>query len=322
MPPLRYPIPYLLGLSLLFGAANLHAEQSPPPTDGQTDTPAAPSERAPLSERSELEALALERQLAASEQQQLEADGSHFLALWLPANVAEAKGLVILLPGDDESADAPQGVGPLRRKLPDAGWHSLSLTLPDPQGEITPARTAENATADAPASETPATDAAAAEPPPSVPTLAPEAARAAHVERVFARLDAGIAFAQQQQASHIVLLGTGSGAYWAARYLAERPPATAPGLLLVATRQPVGFGPAVDELLPQIKVSIGDFYYKDRPADRAAALKRKQVSQRQKQPAFVQVGLDALPGNPAIAEEQLFRRLRGWLDKHGEGGKD
>ncbi|NEK66148.1 MAG: DUF3530 family protein, partial [Xanthomonas perforans] len=37
---------------------------------------------------------------------------------------------------------APPTVGPLRRKLPDAGWHSLSLTLPDPQGASLPVRVA------------------------------------------------------------------------------------------------------------------------------------------------------------------------------------
>ena len=44
--------------------------------------------------------------------------------------VAEATGVVILVPGADESADWPSVIAPLRSKLPDSGWSTLSLTLP------------------------------------------------------------------------------------------------------------------------------------------------------------------------------------------------
>jgi hypothetical protein len=45
--------------------------------------------------------------------------------------IAEPVALVIILPDVGETADWPQSVDPLRRKLPDNGWrHGLSLTLP------------------------------------------------------------------------------------------------------------------------------------------------------------------------------------------------
>ncbi|SDH89460.1 Protein of unknown function [Pseudomonas flavescens] len=321
----RHLPPYALCLALLAPSLLALGDQSPPSEAGaKTDT--KPEQRAPLAERSDLEALALERQLAANEQQRLDAAGTPFLALWLPANDPAPKGAVILLPGDDESADAPRVIGPLRQKLPDAGWHSLSVSLPDPQGANLPLRSAEPAptggdsTAGKPA-EKPAEPAAAEPPSPSEAAQTAEAARAAHLERVFARIDAGIAFAGQQQAKRVVLLGHGSGAYWAARYIAERKPANVSHLLLVDISQPEGFDSPLNDLLAQLKASVGDFYYRDSPTARQAALLRKQLSQRQKQPAFVQVGLDALPGNPDVAEEQLYRRLRGWLDKQAGGGK-
>lgn len=320
----RHSPRYMLCLMLLTGTMAAHGEQSPPADTGEK-AETKPEQRAPLAERSELEALALERQLAANEQQRLDAAGTQFLALWLPANDPAPKGAVILLPGDEESADAPRVIGPLRQKLPDAGWHSLSLSLPDPQGANLPIRVVESAPA---AGEVPAEKPAEPATPEPAPTSAPateptqnaEAARAAHVERVFARIDAGIAFAGQQQAKTLVLMGHGSGAYWAARYIAERKPANVAHLLLVDLRQPEGFESPINDLLAQLKASVGDFYYRDSPTARQAALLRKQLSQRQKQPTFVQVGLDALPGNADVAEEQLFRRLRGWLDKQA-GGK-
>lgn len=330
--------PAALALSLLLSTSPLHAEEPTPAPDAPATNDAAPAEpttetRAPLPERSEVEATALEQRLEQKEQQQLKAGDESFLALWLPANVTEPSGAVILVPGDDENADWPQGVGPLRRKLPDGGWHSLSLTLPDPNGDAPPLRdataeattpTATDTPADtdsAPADEATPTEATAetdtaatAESTPAASaTPSPEERQKAHAERVLARIEASIGFAEQQQAKTIVLLGHGSGAYWAARYLAERKPAKVSNLLLVAAELPAGFTPPLDELIPQLQLATGDFYYKDQVADRQAALKRSQASKRQKHPAYIQVAMKALPGNREAEQEQLYRRIKGWL---------
>lgn len=330
--------PAALALSLLLSTSPLHAEEPTPAPDAPATNDAVPAEpttetRAPLPERSEVEATALEQRLEQKEQQQLKAGDESFLALWLPANVAEPSGAVILVPGDDENADWPQGVGPLRRKLPDGGWHSLSLTLPDPNGDAPPLRdataeattpTATDTQADtdsAPADEatpteaTAETDTAATAESTSTAsaTPSPEERQKAHAERVLARIEASIGFAELQQAKTIVLLGHGSGAYWAARYLAERKPAKVSNLLLVAAELPAGFTPPLDELIPQLQLATGDFYYKDQVADRQAALKRSQASKRQKHPAYIQVAMKALPGNREAEQEQLYRRIKGWL---------
>jgi hypothetical protein len=276
-------------------------------------------------ERSENEAQGLQQQLPNTEQQQLTTSDGNFLALWKPANAAEASGVVILIPGDSESADWPQAIGPLRNKLPDVGWSSLSLTLPDPHDQapqVAPAP-APSATAEAdpaaPASEpadAPAPSATAATtqaiPAPEAGPLT-QATPEQHAERVLARIQAAVAFAQSQKAKRIVLLGHGSGGYWAARYLGNSPSPEVQNLLLVAAQVPAGFSPPLEELVPSLKLAVGDFYYKDQPTDRTAALKRQQASKRQAQPAYVQVAMKALPGNPATEQEQLFRRIRGWL---------
>lgn len=316
-------------LALLL-AQPLQAEES---DSASTETGAetvVETPRAPLPERSEVDASALQQRLAQQEQQQLQAADEEFLALWLPANVATPSGAVIILPGDDESADWPQSVGPLRRKLSDAGWHSLSLTLPDPASDAptmrraveavvvsedaSEATTDEQTTAgdEAAAADAPVEVTASDTPQPPVEKT-PEERQKAHAERVMARIDAAIAFAQQQQASTLVLLGHGSGAYWAARYLAERKPEGISNLLLVAAQLPKGFGPGLEELVPQLQLATGDFYYKDLPADRQAALKRSQASKRQKHPAYIQVAMKALPGNRDAEQEQLYRRIKGWL---------
>ena len=297
------------------------------PADASAETPAAPpTEHAAVPERSENEAQGLQQQLPNTEQQQLTPRDGNFLALWKPANAAEASGVVILIPGDSESADWPQAIGPLRNKLPDVGWSSLSLTLPDPHDQApqvapapAPSATAEadpaapaSEPADAPApSETPAAATQAIPAPEAGPLT--QATPEQHAERVLARIQAAVAFAQSQKAKRIVLLGHGSGGYWAARYLGNSPSPEVQNLLLVAAKVPEGFSPPLEELVPGLKLAVGDFYYKDQPADRTAALKRQQASKRQAQPAYVQVAMKALPGNPATEQEQLFRRIRGWL---------
>ncbi|MGV8841663.1 MAG: alpha/beta hydrolase family protein [Pseudomonas sp.] len=333
----------------LAGRAEDTAVDAVPSTGEQ---PAANSlERTVLTERSRAEAAALERQLPTSEQQHLLAGTEDFLALWQPANVGQPSGAVILLPGDGETANWPKVIGPLRRKLPDAGWHSLSLSLPDPQqaplpellafaihnGDAAPgaetaadpasaeqtAKTAADAADKQAAAATPATvpetaETAAADVPataPDTPPLSVEEQQKAHAERVLARIEAGIAFAEQQQAQTIVLLGHGSGAYWAARYMAERQPDQVKHLLLVAPSTPAGFGPPVDEQVPALQLATGDFYYQEQLIERNRAQNRTQAATRQQHPDYSQVALKALPGNPGAEQEQLFRRIRGWLSK-------
>ena len=328
-----WPTLFSLLLALLL-VQPLQAEESDSATPEASPETPAETPRAPLPERSEVDATALEQRVEQKEQQQLKAGEEPFLALWLPANVAEPSGAVIIVPGDDESADWPQGVGPLRSKLPNGGWHSLSLTLPDPNSDAPPVRIAEPAPTEEPAADaaptpaenaaenSPAADEAAAQttdsPLDSAETAetklkAIEEQRKAHAERVLARIEAAIGFAEQQQAKRIVLLGHGSGAYWAARYLAERKPDQIKNLLLVAAQLPAGYTPPLDELIPQLQLATGDFYYKDLATDRQAALKRSQASKRQKHPSYIQIAMKALPGNREAEQEQLYRRIRGWL---------
>lgn len=305
----------LLASLLLLPGLLLAEEEATTPAEDEASS--APAEVRPaLPERSVSEAQALEQRLDKREQQRLQAGDETFLALWLPANVGEPSGAVILVPGDVENADGAQAIGPLRRKLPDGGWHSLSLTLPDPDDDAPPLRQPQppGSTEQEPAADV--ADAEEADPAETAPAAQAddETRRSAHAQRVMARIEAGIDFARERQAPSIVLLGHGSGAYWAARYLVERQPSEIQNLLLVAAEVPAGFTPPLDELVPQLELATGDFYYKDRPGDRQAALERLQASKRIKHPAYIQVAMKALPGNPELQHEQLYRRLRGWLD--------
>ncbi|MDH4569946.1 DUF3530 family protein [Pseudomonas sp. BN414] len=295
--------------------------------------PASAVERAPLEERSQEDSTSLERQIPIRDQQRLKAGEEAFLALWQPANVSAPEGLVILLPGDGETADWPEAIGPLRRGLPNSGWSTLALTLPDPSDDPLPPRPlkTEEPTKAEPAvspekaqEEGPANteQAGSAEPntDPAPPPLSRDAIQKTQTDRVFARIEAALAFARQQKPKAIVLLGHGTGAYWAAQFLAANEPQDVRNLLLVAAELPAGYAPALEDSLPELKLATGDFYYKDQPADRDAALRRSHASKRQKHPAYIQIAMKGLPGDRTTEQEQLIRRIRGWLSLHLEAG--
>jgi hypothetical protein len=287
----------------------------------------APVERAALPSRSQEDTLALERQVPKAEQQQLQAGDERFLALWKPANADEAKGAVVIVPGADESADWPNAVGPLRRKLPDAGWSSLSVSLPDAYNDGVFARSADAPATDdkAAADKDKAKDAQAKAADPAASAEAEAAAAAeraaaqaemaeAHAEKIFARIDSAVAFAQQNKAHSIVLAGHGTGAYWAARYMSERPSPAIQKLVMITAIDTGTDTPSLLEVLPTLKVATADFVNKDRPVPRRQAQDRLDASKRVKNARFTQVTLNAIPGNTAMEQDQLFRRVRGWLE--------
>lgn len=313
-----------LCLSLILPCAfSVNAADPAPAAAAEKPAEEKPAERQPLLERSQEEAAALERKVPAQEQQQLQAASETFLALWKPANTADPKGAVIIVPGAGETADWPQAIGPLRQKLPNAEWSSLSITLPDLQSDAFAPRVVEAAAAPK-APETGSKDATTAQPieqaaggeaevTDQVVAETTEEQSKADAERIFARIDAAIAYAEQQSARRIVVLGHGTGAYWAARYLSERQTAQVEKFVMVDAQAPAKAKPPLAELTPTLKLPTADIFYMDKPLDRHAALERMQASKRLKTPAFSQVALRALPDNKA-EQEQLFRRVRGWLN--------
>jgi hypothetical protein len=285
-----------------------------------------PVERAALPSRSQEDALALERSVPQAEQQQLQAGDDNFLALWKPANVDEPKGAVVIVPGADESPDWPNTVGPLRRKLPDVGWSSLSLSMPDAYNDVF-ARAADPVpTGDkSPADKDKAKDAQAKASDPAASAEADAAAAAeqaaaqaelakAYAEKIFARIDSAVAFAQQNKARTVVLLGHGTGAYWAARYMSEHASPAIQKLVMVTAVDTGRDTPSLLELLPNLKIATADFVNKERSVSRQQAQDRLDASKRVKTARFTQVALSTIPGNTAMEQDQLFRRVRGWLE--------
>lgn len=321
--------PALLPLCLLLLglAAPVRAEEAPTPAPEQ---PAAPTALAPALTRSQEQQQALMRQLPAEQQKTLQAGDESFLALLVPAARAKASGTVVLVPGDGESADWPNVIAPVRQELPTYGWQTISLSLPDPydpvvaiERDTAPADTDAQANSEqtappvtggsgtAPAAPTQA-EAGSGEPAQAaVAPVDPEAAANAQATRVLARIAAGIDLALQQGANPIVLVGHGTGAYWAARYLAEKEPAEVKQLVLIDGREPQGLPPRLDATMGKTDLQIADLVHAPGPA----AQRRKERAAQKANKGYRQIDLPVIPGDRAAEQEQTVRRLRAWLDR-------
>lgn len=324
----------VLGLAIGGVAPRISPAQEPQPPQQKPADEAPATPRSAVQPRSAAQAEGLRRQLDQAAQLQLGSEDV-FLALWQPANTPKPRGVLIIVPSEGETADWPRVVAPLRRALPEHGWHTLSLTptdaMADPLARLTtPAQAAPSAPAkdeavediDADASPQPADagylpeqTAPADDEPSAEPTPPQEDAAPANVERMQARLAAAVEHVRSAKPAEIVLVGHGTGAYWASRYLAQDSPKDIRQLIVIDPRRPAPAEQSLEDTLAALPVAVGDFHTDERPAAQRQALQRRNAARRADHPDYRQVALPALAADRDGAQEQLVRRVRGWLDR-------
>ena len=325
----------LFGVALGGGVPYMAPAQEPEAAqETPADEPAATSRPSPQT-RSEALAAGLQRQLEAAAQLQL-GEEDKFLALWHPANTAKARGVLVIVPSEGETADWPRAVGPLRRGLPEHGWHTLSLTPADPALTPGPRIPAPPAATEAPnTQEVPDADetgqpsdpgsagylpeqtapADSDEPATEPPQANENAEQPSHAERMQARIDATIEHARTLQAPMIVLVGHGTGGYWASQYLAQLQLKDVGQIVVIDPRTPPMPEQPLETYLAALAIGVGDFYMNDRPAAQEQAMQRRNAVRRAGHRDYRQVALTNLTGDRHYEQEQLVRRVRGWLDR-------
>lgn len=348
--PTLYSVILLISCSL-FASFSATAEDS---SAAASTTPAEPARNSsqaaharPIS-RNIAAAQAIQLSTEAQQMITLTTQRENFSALFLAANQVEPRGMLILLPGIGESFDWPTAVGPLRNKFPDAGWHTLSINLPTsptPENTIQPIIASpvaeqiiiEPPVAPAPPAEEDSTDSETEpaieepeEPEPTIedipsepdndesapepaPPIAEELPPLTYPERINSFIEAAISYAQQQQAAEIILLGHHESAYWALNYATEQPATTPLRVVLIAPRSNTQGLSSYESLISANVSPIADFYYKGDRVTEIAAKQRLQASKRAGLEHYHQVGLTAV--HPSLEQEQLFRRVKGWLNK-------
>jgi hypothetical protein len=229
---------------------------------------------------------------------ELSTPSERFFALSLEQETGSPEGGVLILHDAGQTPDWPFLLQQSRTYLPIVGWSTLSIPLPTPQRDAT-------------AWQPVADDAA--------PELVVETDEQWQ-ERVMARIASGVQQLNEQGNFNIAVLGYGSGAYWAGRYLAERMlPEEALGYALILWQAPA-LRPDLAEYVGQLSIPILDLYMGDDPAQDRAAEQRKAAAARAKHPDYLQIH-DATRhgsyGAPAI--DRSTRRIWGWLRTHAGG---
>ncbi|MDY0206135.1 MAG: DUF3530 family protein [Pseudomonas sp.] len=277
----------------------------------------------------------------------------HFSALFIPANVAKPRGMVILLPGADESFDWPVVIGPLRRKLPDAGWHTLSINLPQlPSPILTDNKVLADITAEQipvlapepidvpedielmddeeliepepePEDEEPVEELATTEPPLDEENddITPEPIQPAVIvipeypQRISNFLDAAIDYAQTLAVEEVVLIGHHEGAHWVLNYQNQHVARLPIRSALISPRNSELLDTSYEALIEASNQPIVDFYYKHNAIAHTAAQQRLAASRRANRQDYKQISLTTATGVRTLEQESLFRRVKGWLNK-------
>lgn len=314
--------------------------------------PAPPMVRSPILGRNVLAAQAIQLSADAKQLIDLTTAVEHFSALYLPANIAEPRGMVILLPGAEESFDWPVAIGTLRRKLPDAGWHTLSLNLPElpidtprphkvtadsvaeqipvlppePVSTVEEHTELESESEETLEAEPEAEDEVTSEelaPAAPMENTAPEPEPAtpeaivipAYPERIDNFIDAAIAYAQTLSAAEVVLLGHHEGAHWVLNYQHQAGGAMPLRRVLVSPRSSTLLDTSYIDLIAASQQPIADFYYKNDPIAQHAAQQRLAASRRAARKNYRQISLTTGTAIQALEQEYLLRRVKGWLNK-------
>lgn len=348
----------LLMLAVGFYTTSSLAAEPTPSAPSATPEPAPTAvlngQRTLPTSRNILAAQAVQLGLDADQLVDLSTPAEHFSALFLAANTAQPRGVVILLPGVEESFDWPITIGPLRRKLPDAGWHTLSLNLPTapatelPAGQTITGTVAEQITVYAPQPEEPeppsidepepleaepeADDEVEEEPTDESSSAEPPAATFATItppskpkpmpipdypQRISNFIDAAVTHAHTLNPAEIILLGHHEGAHWVLDYAAKNATriTTPMRIGLIAPRSSDLLQLSYENLIEANTQHLADFYYKNHAAEHKAAQQRLYASRRANLQHYHQVALTTASGVQAIEQERLFRRVKGWLNK-------
>ncbi|GGO86377.1 hypothetical protein GCM10011348_37100 [Marinobacterium nitratireducens] len=240
--------PLLVSSLTLASALAQGAASDALPAMGGEAAPRSRVEPEPQLERME----ALARQLApGTEAVWLETNSDRTLTLYYPAAQPEPHGALILLPDANHHPDWPTDLHPLRTGLADQGWDTLAVSLPRPPRPSVPERTA------------PATSASAA----TGSSLTAGAADTmetpleSYGERVMKICEAAMRHLESRGRSYLILLGSGSGAGWAARCAGEFQQQRELGLVLLDARPDDSPGaPDLTTLLPQLTLPVLDLY--------------------------------------------------------------
>ncbi|MEH6650023.1 MAG: DUF3530 family protein [Motiliproteus sp.] len=269
-------------------------------------------------EQERLQALA-DSQLPDTDILWLETQHESFLGLFQPANAAAPKGAVLLLHHDRTSADWPGAITTLRHGLPDQGWHTLSLALPDEPEYIPPRLVDIELSGRDKIASTASASVASPPPQPVADTDTDSDKLAEHFDQISARIDAGLAHLTQLQPEKLLIVGQGSGGYWALRYTVDKDQQPLLFPVLIDTVPPVTpTEPPLIELIEKLQRPTLDLYHGNglkQQRIEVLALQRLNAAKRKGHQLLTSSRMPSRAGDWRQPDKRLLGVARGMLEK-------
>lgn len=224
----------------------------------------------------------LSRSLTYGDLVWLEAGGQRFFGIYTAAQARTTRGGAVIVPDFGANADWPEVVEPLRSRLPQVGWATLSVQLPIPVSD------------------------------------APIAAYGREVTQAGQRIAAAIAYLRGHKLKPIVLIGHGLGAAICAQVLASGQVKDVAALVAVGMASMPALRPQLDvpAELRELKLPVLDLYG-GRDLDRVLRMapKRLAAAREAHNTRYDQLEIDGAGHGFHDMRDLLVSRVSGWLNK-------
>ena len=301
----------------------------------------------------------LESKYPADSIKKIGSDGNKFIGLYEKDKTGNPYGAILIVHGEGQNADWPHTISAIRQELPEHGWTSLSITLPEPAKPIVPARPTPQPPAQKPTKQDASeSEAEAGEPSTQeevenndTNTMASQETKpettnkpletldiksAEEIEALaLERLKEAVSFLNNEGQFNIVVAAHGTAALRAMNYLASES-TVIPGtknkngkskvqrplramVFLNARNSLLGIEASLSELLDMQDFSVLDIYFDEHYLDNIEAQARKKAAKSNNMNTYFLVKL-LTPTHHIFDDENRFtRRVRGFLDQHARG---
>jgi hypothetical protein len=258
----------------------------------------------------------------------LQDDGARpFLALWHPDRTGDAKGVLLIIHAEGEHPTWPQTTKPLHDSLPDYGWGTMGIQLPEPVPLAIAKRTiaAKSATTEtAPATQKTTEEDNAVT---GKPLTNPQVEDISHQ-----RLAAALAFLHTKGQYNIVIMGSGIGAIRTHRFIHKiAPTASDPeprwglehpirsSIIFNARNKLPNESTVYKDWFAIPSIPVLDIYTDHDVRNEKDARKRKMLSKQAKEITYRQIKIAEIAYETSWQENQLSRRIRSFLNTNYQG---
>jgi hypothetical protein len=337
--------PLLICLALLLGMPSLlqAADESPEADSLEVDSLEAPLHYLPNISQKRAQSLIHYMELIEREDEvvSLPSTNQDYYGLFLEESTGSPQGGVLILPDNQQHGHWPDIIAPLREYLPQHGWATLTIELPDepaPQRIVRPKPTDQPSSSN---SEEKNESIASIDPitlnqkgEPLLTTAAIDNAKnnvqvpseeavtvdtvKQHKKQNQQRISAAMEYLRSKGQLNLVIIGYGIGAAWAIDYLAQQ---NEKGLTLV-TIDAMPSQHNDTQILQQLaerQIPFLDLMQPNKPDVLKKGKARRAMMQRSKNERYQQVITSNVAGY-RNNENPTNRRIRGWL-KTNAGGK-